>query len=130
MKLLAKAYPNQCYENIQSISDIIIEARLTDNNQIVFYETHSKNLNWVVRILEETVKALFVNSVSIKERPFLFKENKDFDIILNRNKKYYLEAFENLKSKTNAIPSVHRKIKNLPKNCIQNSKINGVHRKR
>jgi len=130
MKLLAKAYPNQCYENIQSISDIIIEARLTDNNQIHFYETHSKNLNWIVQIKEETVNALFVNSVSIKERPFLFKENKDFDIILNRNKKHYIEAFENLKLKINAIPTVYRKIKSLPQNNLQNSKINGVHRKR
>jgi hypothetical protein len=130
MKLLAKAYPNQCYENIQSISDIIIEARLTDNNQINFYETHIKRPEWVVKISEETVKSLFPHSVSIKERPFLLKENKDFDIILNRNKKHYIEAFENLKLKIHATPSVHRKIKNLPENGIQNSKINGVHRKR
>lgn len=129
MKLLAKAHPNQMYENIQSISDIILEARLTDNNQINFYETHTKRPEWIVKIKEETVKALFVKSVSIKERPFLFKENKDFDIILNRNKKHYTEAFETLKNKINVIPSAHRKIKSLSSSNIQNSKINRVRRK-
>lgn len=129
MKLLAKAHPNQTYENIQSISDIILEARLTDNNQVYFYETHIKRPEWIVKISEETVLDLFVSSVLIKERPFLLKENKDFDIILNRNKKHYIEAFEILKNKVNAITSVHRKIKNLPQNNIQNSKINKVHRK-
>lgn len=121
MKILAKAKPNQMYENIISISDLVLEARLVNEN-IVYYETHTRNYNWVVCISEPLVKSLFINDVGIKQRPFLERENKEFYAILHRNKNRYKEQF--LKLKNEHRKTIHRKHpENLPQDDIKVRKI-------
>jgi len=97
MKILAAAKPNLMYENINSIKDLVLEARLI-NGRVFFYETHSNHKNWKVCISEKTVKLLFKNG-QIKKRPFLTKENKNFTIVLYRHKKRYYKLYKQLLTK-------------------------------
>lgn len=97
MRILAKARPNQTYENIMSISDLVLEARLM-NNKITYWETHSSKPDWVVRLKESTVHALFPVDKIRRERPFLVKENRDFYAVLNRHKVLYHERFIKIKN--------------------------------
>lgn len=99
MKVLATAKPNEKYIQLQSIHDIILEARLI-NNKVHYFETHSKNKNWVVELSEETINSLFVfeTEISLNDRPFLYSENIDFWFVLNR--KGFPEEFQRLKRKS------------------------------
>jgi len=90
MKILATAKPNQKYRWHKNI-DFVIQARI--NNKIRYYEVADGRENC---ISEELVKLLFPNGM-IKDRPFLAKENPDFYVVLNRNKKRYKDNFNKLK---------------------------------
>jgi len=94
-KLLATAFPNPLYENILSLHDVILEVRLEDN-KIQYFETHSRKKDWITKISEETVKALFTRDVIIKERPFLHSENKQFYTVLNRERSKYQSLYQKL----------------------------------
>jgi hypothetical protein len=97
MRTIATARPNPMYENLMSISDLILEAQLS-NNQITYYETHSKDSQWNVCLKESTVHELFAIDKPIRERPFLARKNRDFFAVLNRSKELYREKFIKLKN--------------------------------
>jgi hypothetical protein len=122
--ILAKARPNQLYMYINNLADLVLEAHLV-GNQIHYFETHKNNPNWVVRLKEDTVKALFVDDINIKQRPFLAKENINFFTILYREKAKYRHQFQILKQKLNE-RSTHR----ISRRSVQNSPPHGIHRKR
>lgn len=97
MRVLATARPNEKYENIKSIQDIILEARLI-NNEIHYFETHTKKPDWVVEIKELTIHLLFDQcDKPITNIPFLIHDNKEFFIVLKR--KFHPEAYQKLKRK-------------------------------
>lgn len=97
MRVLATARPNEKYENIKSIQDMILETRLI-NNEIHYFETHTKKPDWIVEIKESTVFALFGSpDIPIHDRPFLIHENREFYIVLKR--KFHPEAYQKLKRK-------------------------------
>jgi hypothetical protein len=116
MIVLAKAKPNMRYENYLSISDLILEARLMEK-KIIFYETHTKDKDWVVPVKEETVKDLFLRTNNIKGRPFLKSENKEFFSVLFRKKARYKDQFSKLASThVNNFPQVIRRRKEKKEN--------------
>ena len=97
MKILAKAIPNKDYINIRNLFDVVLEARL-ENNQVSFFETHTKNPDWIVQLKEETIFDLFdENERTKRDIPFLVNENKNFAIVLYRkeNKEKYLTLKQN-----------------------------------
>jgi len=99
MKVIATAFPNPAYENIQSLRDIFIEACINET-KIVYIEKHTKNPNWVTEVKEETVRDLFFTiNRSEKERPFLKENNQNFYAVLNRERKKYNKIFRTLKFK-------------------------------
>jgi hypothetical protein len=106
MRTLAQAYPNPLYFGIYSINDLVMEARI-ENNKIVFFETHTKNPDWVVQLKEETVRAMFPKDVSIHDTPFIRKDNRRFWVVLNKHK--FPNSYKKIK---------HEKLKNLPQEDI------------
>jgi hypothetical protein len=98
MKILATAKPNATYENIRCIEDLILEARLI-NNEIHYFETHIKDKTWVVEIPLKTINSLFSEEVQKKERPFLIWNNKVFWAVINRHEEKYKEIYKKLKHK-------------------------------
>ena len=100
MRILATASPNKSYENIQCISDLILEARL-ENNKIKYFETHTKDKTWVIELKENRVFSLFSDEVPVYERPFLFKENRNFYFILHRERPRFHQFYLNIKNKKN-----------------------------
>ena len=101
MRVLATAKPNEAYENIKCISDVILEARLI-NNKVEFYETHVNDKKWVVKLKNEWVISLFDQNYPIQERAFLFKENRKFFFILHRDKKRFHQFYLNIKNNVNS----------------------------
>jgi hypothetical protein len=97
MRILATAKPNQTYENLHSISDLVLQAQLINNN-VSFYETHEKDENWVKRLSVELVKSMFIRNKRIIERPFLASENRDFYTVLYRDKRKFKERYKKLKN--------------------------------
>jgi hypothetical protein len=88
-----------------------IEAWLTETNQIHFYEKHENDHNWIKRLTDERVKSLFFADTLIKRQPFLLKENKQFKIVLFRNRVKYRLQFEALKKQLTIKKSKIRRAK-------------------
>jgi hypothetical protein len=84
---------------------IVLEARLTEEEKISFYEltitirpSGGKKIE-ERRITEEVVGHMFRPDHSIKDQPFLVQENREFYAILRRNLKDYQEQFNEIKLK-------------------------------
>lgn len=100
MKILATAKPSRQYRWYKSISDFVIQARLT-NSQVRYYEVSDWRNEKCLQ--EELVKALFPLGL-IKDRPFLVKENQNFYAVLHRRKKQYKEIYNKLKGEDKKPP--------------------------
>jgi hypothetical protein len=98
MKLLAKATPNKNYINLRSISDLILEAYLTKDDTVKFYESHTKTPDWFIEVKETTVQQLFeFEDKSENDIPFHKHENREFYVTLYREK--YQTGFRIIKNK-------------------------------
>lgn len=97
MRVLATAKPSLQYEHCYNFSKVTLEARLV-NNRIHYYEINKRTAA-VHLLAEDLVKALFPLDCPIKERPFLIKENRDFWVVLNRNRTKYQEQYKRIKNK-------------------------------
>lgn len=95
MRLLAKAKPNTRYVWYRNFVTVHLEARLM-NNKIFYYEIWDGKER---RISEESVRNMFRTGSSIKDQPFLVRENRDFYAVLNRNLKDYFPHYKELKNK-------------------------------
>jgi len=98
MRILAIARPNKKYMWYSNIESIHYEARLS-NNKVYFYEIDTKQMTERC-VSEENVWHMFRLDKPIKKQPFLARENRDFYIILNRDKAKYIERFNEIKLKS------------------------------
>lgn len=98
MKILASAHPNKQYEHYANLRNTVIQAKLI-NNKIIFYELDRQRPNWKKRQPEQFVKSLFLNGIAIKSQPFTKQGNRDFYVILYRDKIRYRECFKQLLNK-------------------------------
>lgn len=101
MRTLATAIPNKEYQHFGCLKQIKLEARLV-NNQIEYYETRpdpdNESQSLSVKISDSTVMELFNTMYSHSERPFLARENKEFYIVINRNRPRFQKEFHLLKN--------------------------------
>jgi len=115
MKILAKAYPNPLYINHNNLKDVVLEARLV-NDQVRFYETHPETTNKEICLSEKVVRSLFPLGKSKTDQPFLKHINKEFWAVLYRRRKRHNEQVTELK--TNGVDFVRTKHKNQ-KPCVK-----------
>lgn len=95
MRLLTKAKPNLRYRWYQSVKDVILEARLC-NNKILYYEIWTKKER---RISEENVNNMFKTGCSIRDQPFLIRENREFYAVLKRKHQEYFPLYKQIKNR-------------------------------
>lgn len=78
--VLATAKPNKLYRWYSCLSNLVLEAR-SSNNQVRFYSVFRKNEKCLTK---ETVKGMFPVGKRIHDQPFLARENGKFFALLNR----------------------------------------------
>ena len=93
MKILARAKPSKRYRWYNSISDLILQARLV-GGRVIYYELHESDSSWSKSLSQDQVKAMFPKGKRIKDQPFLKKENRDFYTVLHRRKEKYKAAYQ------------------------------------
>jgi len=89
MIVLAIAKKNELYRWKNTFQKCSIKAVL-ENDNISFLEYFNGHVN---TLREELVTSLFPLDTSVKDRPFLIRDNKDFYTILNRNKRRFKEKY-------------------------------------
>jgi hypothetical protein len=91
-KTIAQAFPNRRYQFFSSIASVRLEARVS-NGRVYFYSIENDT---EVRLKEQTIRDLFPVDASIKRRPFNYKDNHKFWVVINRKKKKYQSEYEEL----------------------------------
>lgn len=95
MKVLAKAFPNESYKYYTCLSEMVIEARLSESDKVFFYEVGP---DYETRLNNDTVKNLFDSEKNVRFRAFnpSEKRNRDFNVVLHRDQKKHKKKFERL----------------------------------
>jgi hypothetical protein len=106
MKYLVKATPNKDYVWKDTFKKCEINA-LFENEHVSFLEYFNGKVN---TLSEELVLSLFPTDVSLRDRPFLIKENEMFYTILRRKNPRYTEKYQLIMEKIKTRKVVRRKI--------------------
>jgi hypothetical protein len=95
-QVIAVAYPNRRYVFFESIQHVRLEARIKGSG-VHFYSIEDDKEK---HITEDLAKSLLPTDVKIKRRPFNYKDNLKFWVVLNRKSKKYKEKYNELLKST------------------------------
>ena len=101
MEIIATAKPNRKYRWYRCLQSVTLESR-SQEGRIYYYEVDAAK-GKERRMNEDAIKCMFRVDHSIKDQPFLAKENRSFYAILYRHLKEFQEQFESIKLKANLI---------------------------